>query len=153
MTKFTFSERLLIEEVAESAKKTKESSKGLNIGPLIKMIRHQLGMSQIILSKRAGVPQSTISRIEKGDKDVNLSTLNKISHALSCGLLVLPMLVESIETIRRRQAHKQAKNHIRYLKGTMNLEKQEPDIKLIHALLREEENRLLQGPGSKLWKE
>lgn len=61
------------------------------------------------------------------------------------------MLLESIDSIRRKQARKQAENHIRYLKGTMSLEKQQPDSKLLEELLKQEEERLLRGPGSKLW--
>ncbi|NGX50255.1 MAG: hypothetical protein K1060chlam2_00096 [Chlamydiae bacterium] len=153
MGSFSSSEKLLIEEVMQVARKAKESSRGLSIGPLIKMIRTQLRMSQKILSRRAGVPQSTVSRIENGEKNANLFTLNKILHALFCDLVVVPMLVESVDAIRRRQARKQAENHMRYLKGTMNLEEQEPDSKLVRELLTQEEDRLLQGPGSELWEE
>lgn len=97
MKRFSFSERLLIEEVRQAAEKAKKTSKGLLIGALIQMIRSQLGISQKILAKRACVPQSTISRIEKGKKDANLSTLNKILGALSCDLVVIPLMRESIE--------------------------------------------------------
>lgn len=153
MKRFVSSEKLLVEELAEIAKNTKEMSKGLNIGALIRMIRLQLGMSQAVLSRRANILQSTISRIENGGKDLNLSSLNKILKALSCDLVIVPLLLEPIDTIRRRQAKKQAKRRIDYLKGTMGLEKQEPDEKLVKELLLQEENRLLHGGGSELWNE
>jgi len=152
MKQTNFSERLLLEEIAEIAKQSKKISKNLTIGSLIRMIRTQLGMSQIVLANRARVPQSTISRIEKGDKGANLSTLNKVLGALSCDLIMVPKLRESIDEIRSKQAKKQAEKHMAYLKGTMSLEEQQPDSRFLEGLLKQEENRLLQGPGTELWK-
>lgn len=151
MNRRNYSEMLLLEEVTECAEEAYRIIRNLPIGAFVKMIRSQLGMSQVILAQRANVPQSTISRIEKGDKHTNLSTLKKVLAALSCELVLLPKLKEPIEKIRRDQAKKQAQKHIRYLKGTMSLEEQEPDSKLTERLLKQEEERLLQGPGSKLW--
>ncbi len=147
------SEKLLIEEITEAAQKTRVKVRGLTIGALIKSIRIQLGMSQKALAKRAGVPQSTISRIEQKERDANLSTLNKILSAISCDLVIVPLLKDSIDIIRRKQARKMAEKQVRYLKGTMNLEDQQPDSKFIEELIKQEEERLLQGPNSKLWDE
>lgn len=147
------SEKLFFEEIMQSARNTKVAVRGLTIGALIKSIRLQLGISQKALSKLAGVPQSTISRIEKGARDANLSTLNKILGALSCDLLIVPLLRDSIDTIRRNQARKVAKRQVSYLKGTMNLEDQQPDNRFIMELTKHEEERLLQGPSYKLWEE
>lgn len=146
------SEKLLIEEVRHAALETRVAVRGLSFGALLKHIRLQLGMSQKALAKRAGVPQSTISRIEK-EKDANLSTLNKISEAISCDLVIVPLLQDSIDTIRRQQARKMAEKHVRYLKGTMNLEDQQPDSRFMAELIKQEEESLLQGPNSKLWDE
>ena len=118
---------------------------------LLKLVRLQLGMSQRALSKRSGVPQATISRIEKGGNDCIISTLEKISRALSCDLVITPVLQDSVESIRRTQAKRVAKKHISYLKGTMHLEMQEPDDRFINELIKEEENALLHSSKSKLW--
>lgn len=59
-------------------------------------LRIQLGMSKKALAKRASVPQSTISRIEQEERDANLSALNKILGAISCDLLIVPLLEDSI---------------------------------------------------------
>lgn len=153
MKPFSPSEKLLIEEIMQAAQKTRIAARGLTIGALIKSIRVQLGMSQKALSKRAGVPQSTISRIEQEERDANLSTLNKILCAISCDLVIVPLLQDSIDSIRRKQARKMAEKQVRYLKGTMNLEDQQPDSRFIAELIKQEEERLLQGPNSKLWDE
>ena len=134
-------------------KKQELPVRGLTIGALIKSIRVQLGMSQKALAKRAGVPQSTISRIEQEERDANLSTLNKILGAISCDLVIVPLLEDSIDNIRRKQARKMAEKQVRYLKGTMNLEDQQPDPRFIAELIKQEEERLLQGPNFKLWDE
>ena len=153
MKSFSPSEKLLIEEIMQAAQKTRVAVRGLTIGALIKSIRVQLGMSQKALAKRAGVPQSTISRIEQEERDANLSTLNKILGAISCDLVIVPLLQDSIDAIRRKQARKMAEKQVRYLKGTMNLEDQQPDSRFIAELIKQEEERLLQGPNSKLWDE
>ena len=110
-------------------------------------------MSQKALAKRAGVPQSTISRVEQEERDVNLSTLNKILSAISCELVIVPLLQDSIEAIRCKQARKMAEKQLRYLQGTMNLEDQQPDSRFIAELIQQEQKRLLEGPGAKLWEE
>jgi transcriptional regulator with XRE-family HTH domain len=153
MKRLNVSEKVLVEEVAGTALQAKLALKGLTIGALIKMIRNQLGMSQKILAKRAPIPQSAISRLEKGKRTPSLSTLNKVLSALFCDLLIVPALSESIDAIRKNQARKKAEKHIRYLKGTMSLEKQQPDDKILHLLLKEEEDRLLKSSGSELWEE
>ena len=153
MKSYSLSEKLLIEEIMQAAQKTKVAARGLTIGALIKSIRTQLGMSQTALAQRAGVPQSTISRIEQEERDANLATLNKILAAISCDLVIVPLLEDSIDNIRRKQARKMAEKQVGYLKGTMNLEDQQPDPRFIAELIKQEEERLLQGPNSKLWDE
>lgn len=150
---YSTSEQLLIEEITQAAQKLRAATRGLTIGSLIKSIRSQLGMSQKALASRAGVPQSTVSRIEQGQKDTSLSTLNKVLLALSCDLVVVPVLQDSVDVIRRRQAKKIAEKQVRYLKGTMNLEGQQPDSRFIDELIKQEEERLLHGPNAKLWEE
>ena len=55
---------------------------------------------------RAKTPQSTVSRIESGSTDANLSTLNKILSAMSCDIVIAPVLLEPIDSIRRKQEKK-----------------------------------------------
>jgi transcriptional regulator with XRE-family HTH domain len=153
MKKPASTEKLLLEEVTQSSKVLAHAARGLTIGDLIKLIRNQLTMSQGALAKRAGIPQSTVSRVESNQKGPNVSTLSKILDALSCDLLVIPMLREPTEVIRRRQARHVAQQHVKYLRGTMSLEKQEPDRRLLDELIKKEEEELLYTAGTKLWEE
>ena len=151
--KFSPSERILIQEVMEVSQKMKTTIRGLSIGSLIRSIRIQLGMPQKVLAKKASVPQSTIIRIEKGQKNTSLLTLKKVLNALSCDLIMAPLLQDSIDGIRRKQARKVVERQVGYLKGTMYLENQQPDSLFIEELLKQKEESLLQGPNSKLWEE
>lgn len=56
------------------------------------------------------------------------------------------MLQKALAKRARKTAEKQA----RYLKGTMNLEDQQPDSRFIAEPIKQEEERLMQGPNSKL---
>lgn len=147
------SEKLLLEDIFVAAKALQQQQRGLGIGHLIALIRGQLGMSQRVLAKRAGVPQSTISRIESENLQPNISTLEKIMGAMECDLLILATPKTDLESIRRNQAIVKAKKKIRYLRGTMSLEKQEPDEKIFRELIEDEVKNLLASPGSHLWEE
>ena len=153
MKKSSKSEKLILDEIMNAAHKLKVSSRGLTIGEIIAMIRNQLGMSQSVLARLVGVPQSTVSRIEGSKREPNLSTLQKILKALSCEVVIVPLLMEPIDRIRRKQARRVAENKVRYLRGTMSLEEQEPDTKLVQELIKDEEDELLRSSGSKLWQE
>lgn len=147
------SEKLLLMEIFKSAKKAYGIQHSISIGQLISLIRLQLKMSQRILAKRAKIPQSTISRIESKQFDPNIFTLRKIFEALSCKLVITAFSYVDLETILRKQAHKKAEKEIRYLEGTMALEKQQPNQKLLNELLKEKEKKLLDSDGRKLWEE
>lgn len=146
------SEKILLEEASLAAKQAKIATRGMSIGALIKLIRIQLGMSQKNLAKRARVPQPTISHVER-EREANLSTLEKILDALCSDLVIVPILREPIETLRRKQARKVAEKQMRYLRGTMNLEKQKPDPRLMEELLKQEEEHLLHSKKTNLWEE
>lgn len=153
MKKLSTSERILLEEISEAARTLQRINRGLAVGDSIKLIRMQLDMSQAVLAKRAGIPQSAISRIELNQKIPTIPTLSKIYEALSCTLVIGFSFKEPIDAIKLKQAKHVAERQIRYLKGTMNLEKQEPDKRLADELLKNEINDLLRNPGRKLWGE
>ena len=143
------SEKIIVNEVSAAGYQLQRILKGLTLGELITMIRNQLKMSQRVLAQRAGVPQSTISNLEKSKKQPNLSTLKKVFQALFCDLLIIPVMDESIENILLQQARKKAEKRVRYLRGSMNLEKQEPDAKFIEELIKNETEEIVR--SCKLW--
>ena len=152
MHRLDYAESIVFEEIMECSLQLEMSLRSLKIGDLIKMLRQQIGIPQSILSKQAGVSQPTISMIEN-NKVITISVITKLLKALHCNLTITPTLQEPIAQIRKKQARKVAQKRIEYLKGTMNLEDQEPDEKLFTLMLQQEEENLLNGPGSKLWGE
>ena len=148
-----FAEKFALEKMQAMAEQAKLVARGTSIGGWIKTIRMQLGMSQAVLSKRSGVPQATISHIERGDTSIGLKVISQVLDAMSSQLIVLPLMTSSIDSMRREQAEKKADEHIEYLKGTMALEEQTPDDEFLNALREQEIQRLLFGPKSKLWKD
>ncbi len=65
-----------------------------NVGEKIKTARKQAGLSQGALAKRAGIAQSTLSYIEKGEKSPTMDTMASICDGLSVSLLDLLMTGE-----------------------------------------------------------
>lgn len=152
MKRSALAEKLFLEEISVAGKRLQKAIRGLSVGVFIKMIRNQLGMSQATLAKRVRVPQAMLSRIEQGKQKPNLLTLVKIFDALSCDLVIAPILRDSIEAVKTKQAQKIAERHSNYLRGTMSLEKQEPDSLMMKALKEEDIEELLHSP-KKLWNE
>lgn len=153
MAKPKKSEKLLLEKIANSAQDLLQQQRGLEIGQLIAIIRGQLSMSQRALARRAKIPQSTISKIESGHLQPNVTTLQKILNSMECDLLITAVPRESPETTRRNQAMAKARRVIQYLQGTMSLEKQEPNQELLKELIEEKVKDLLGSSGAKLWEE
>lgn len=52
------------------------------VGKRIRVARELREMSQMDLSKKAGLSQSTIAQIEKGNKEPSLTTLRSIANGL-----------------------------------------------------------------------
>lgn len=144
-------QKMFLEEISEIAHTVFLKQKHLPIGEHIKLIRQQLGMSQKNLARRCHMNQAMISKIETGDTLPTIAGLKKILDALSCDLLIIPILKAPIESIRQEQAYLIAQKQMQYLQGTMSLEKQEPDKLLIERMTKQKAEELLHKPGSKLW--
>lgn len=56
----------------------------------LKAARERSGISQRVLSARAGVPQSHISRIERGHVNLTVSSLTAIANALDLNIALVP---------------------------------------------------------------
>lgn len=153
MAKPKKSEGIFLEGIFLAGKVLQKKLQGLSVGQLIPLIRRQLGMSQRILAARAGIQQSSVARIESGHFDPNILTLKKIVEAMECDLVVTIVPKTDLKITRETQAKLKAEQKIRYLHGTMSLEKQEPNQKLLKELHDEEVKNLLDSSGSALWDE
>jgi len=59
----------------------------MNYGIRIKEIRERVGMTQVELSKKSGISQEHISRIENGKFTPNVKTADRIAEALGVTLM------------------------------------------------------------------
>lgn len=59
----------------------------MGAGEIIKMLREEKGWSQNRLSKESGVPQSSISYYELGEREISISYAVRLAEALGCDVL------------------------------------------------------------------
>lgn len=55
-------------------------------GQRLQTIRKEKGLSQVELESDSGVPRTEISKIENGHKNIELTTIIKLAHALDVPL-------------------------------------------------------------------
>lgn len=60
----------------------REAAQMLDLAIALSDLRKKKRLSQARLAKKAGMPQSQISRIESGDSDVRIGTLSRVAAAL-----------------------------------------------------------------------
>ena len=53
----------------------------MEVATAVRSARHEMGLSQRALAARAGVPQSTVARIEAGSLDPRAGTVDRILRA------------------------------------------------------------------------
>jgi transcriptional regulator with XRE-family HTH domain len=61
-------------------------------GRMVRFARSRAGLTQRGLATKAGIPQETIARIERGRVDPRLKTLDRLLEACGYGLEVEPRL-------------------------------------------------------------
>jgi HTH-type transcriptional regulator/antitoxin HipB len=79
------------------------------VSDIIRQLRDQRErqkMSQVHLGQLLGVPQSQITRIERGGSDIRLSTLLEMAHALGLEPVLIPKRL--LPAIRHLLAREQA---------------------------------------------
>lgn len=71
----------------------------------LKAAREAKGVSQRTLAERVGMPQSHISKIERGGVDIQLSSLTELARALELELKLIPRkAIPAVDSIIRQTA-------------------------------------------------
>ena len=146
-------EKILLEEIRELVIPLQRSYNNISVGLYIRMIREQLKMSQVDLARRARVPRMTISRIERDKVNPSVQILRKILKALFCDLLIIPVPICSLEKIKEERARKLAESYSSYIRGTMSLEKQALDDRLIDEFVKKDITDILNSTTINMWKD
>lgn len=80
-----------------------EDLAALRLGLALCEAREHLGLTQHEVGARAGIPQETLSRIERG-RMPSLGTLQKIADALGVQVIVRPGLAVTVEPFDEQKA-------------------------------------------------
>ena len=111
--------------------------------------RRDLGMSEAILAKRAGVSMNTVRRILYGDiTDVSLGSFVALAEALGVDVRFEK---EAPETCLERQAEKKARQLVGMVQGNMGLESQAVGKDVVNRMIRDTVHQLLAGSKRNLW--
>jgi len=119
----------------------------------IKAIREALGMTTAQLAARAGVSQSRIPRIEKGEVEdtLTLKTLRAVAKGMDCQLVYALVPNHKLEQMVRHRAISMTHKQLARTSQTMKLENQaltERDLAAEHTRVFQE---LLRGDLRRLW--
>jgi HTH-type transcriptional regulator/antitoxin HipB len=71
----------------------------------LRAARERKGLSQRTLAEKVGLPQGHLSRIERGEVDVQISNLMELARALEFELVLVPrQALPAIEALTRQAA-------------------------------------------------
>lgn len=90
----------------------------------IRTLREALGMTAQQLAKRIGISQSRIAYMEQNEKNLKISTLEKVAQSMNCTFVPLFIPNESLEINVRSQAQKKAAEILASVNQNMALENQ-----------------------------
>lgn len=128
----------------------KQISKEKPLQGWIKTIRELLGMTSIQFSKKLKVSQPRIAVIEKNEKNLKLSTMEKIADELNCDFIYALVPRENVNDIIYNRAKQKALNIVTKVNNNMSLENQLSDNK---EILEDTIEYLLSKKAAKIWDE
>ena len=116
----------------------------------LKTIREFLGMTTTQLAKRLEISQPRIVAMEKNERNIKISTMERIADVLNCDFSYAFVPRENIDDIIYNQAKKKAQKILNKVNKNMGLENQ---LAKTDDLLKDIIEELLDGNISRLWDE
>ena len=116
----------------------------------LKTIREFLGMTTTQLAKRLEISQPRIVAMEKNERNIKISTMERIADVLNCDFSYAFVPRENIDDIIYNQAKKKAQKILDKVNKNMGLENQ---LAKTDDLLKDIIEELLNGNISRLWDE
>lgn len=114
----------------------------------INTIREALGMTALQLAKRLNITQPRIAQMEKNEKNLKISTMEKMAKALDCEFVYYFKPKTTFQDIVENQAKKKAEEILDNVNVNMSLENQ--DIKPEDAIT-DMANDLIQNKTKLIW--
>ena len=116
----------------------------------LKTIREFLGMTTTQLAKRLEISQPRIVAMEKNERNVKISTMERIADVLNCDFSYAFVPRENIDDIIYNQAKKKALKILDKVNKNMGLENQ---LVKTDDLLKDIIEELLDGNIARIWDE
>ena len=116
----------------------------------LKTIREFLGMTTTQLAKRLEISQPRIIAMEKNERNVKISTMERIADTLNCDFSYAFVPRENIDDIIYNQAKKKAQKILDKVNKNMGLENQ---LAKTDDLLKDIIEELLDGNIARIWDE
>ena len=116
----------------------------------LKTIREFLGMTTTQLAKRLEISQPRIVAMEKNERNVKISTMERIADVLNCDFSYAFVPRENIDDIIYNQAKKKAQKILDKVNKNMRLENQ---LAKTDDLLKDIIEELLDGNIARIWDE
>ena len=116
----------------------------------LKTIREFLGMTTTQLAKRLEISQPRIVAMEKNERNVKISTMERIADVLNCDFSYAFVPRENIDDIIYNQAKKKAQKILDKVNKNMGLENQ---LVKTDDLLKDIIEELLEGNIARIWDE
>ena len=116
----------------------------------LKTIREFLGMTTTQLAKRLEISQPRIIAMEKNERNVKISTMERIADTLNCDFSYAFVPRENIDDIIYNQAKKKAQKILDKVNKNMGLENQ---LAKTDELLKDIIEELLDGNIARIWDE
>lgn len=116
----------------------------------LKTIREFLGMTTTQLAKKVEVSQPRIVNMEKNEKNIKISTMEKVADALNCNFVYAFVPRENIDEIIYNQAKKRAMKILNKVNHNMGLENQ---LAKSDEILEDIIKDLLDGNIARIWDE
>ena len=116
----------------------------------LKTIREFLGMTTTQLAKRLEISQPRIVAMEKNERNVKFSTMERIEDTLNCDFSYAFVPRENIDDIIYNQAKKKAQKILNKVNKNMGLENQ---LVKSDDLLKDIIEELLDGNVARIWEE
>ncbi len=114
----------------------------------IKTIRNFFGMTTAQLAKRLNISQSRIVRMEQNEKNIKISTMERIADALNCDFVYTFVPRKNINDVIYNQAKKKALEILNNVNTNMGLENQlSNDTETLDELIQE----LINGNIARIW--
>lgn len=115
-------------EIRALDRKTAELKSGKNIIPKgkswIGTIREAIGMTALQLAHRLGVSQPRVSAMEKNEKNMKISTMEKVAEAIDCDFVYYFKPKTSFQDIVEIHARQKAESILKNVNLNMALEDQ-----------------------------